>query len=101
MTEKTGINGKTGRWFWPLYLTVLPLLLAVLGGIAWWGFNKVLENQDELYDGQQKLENKFDEVRANQHEISFILYEDPDTKQEYRQRLDDIYSNTRGDAKNK
>ena len=87
MTDKV-VNGN-GKWFWPIYLALIPVLLTVIGGMVW----AQMQRLQQIQETQQKY---MDVMRANQHEISFILWQDPDTSPDSKKRLDDIYRSTRG-----
>lgn len=85
---------NVGKWFWPLYLSILPLLVVALGAMIW-AFMLDVKN------GISDVKRDQDFNNAIQHEVIRILAEDPDTKEKDKEFLEDAFRPKRGYTINK
>ena len=93
MTEK--INGNSPRWFWPLYLAMLPILMVLIITMIGYYISDLKEEIEKQGKGLENLCDDVDELKANQRNISRILYFDPDTSPDNKDELRPIFHNTR------
>jgi len=86
MTEK--VNGNAPKWFWPLYLALLPVLMGMVIVMVGFYLNK-LTNKIEDFD------KEIISLKTKQQIISRVVHSDPDTSPDCRDELKPIFHSTR------
>lgn len=90
MTEKINNgNGSTPKWFWPLYLASLPILMTLVIMMVGYYLNRLTDEVDE-----NKKEIRV--IKNHVRDMSRIQYNDADTSPDERDELRPIFHETRG-----
>jgi len=86
MTER--VNGNAPKWFWPLYLALLPVLMGMVIVMVGFYLNKLTCKIDDV-------EIEMGILKANQKNMSRVIYLNPDTSPDNRDELRLIFHNIR------
>lgn len=86
MTER--INGNAPKWFWPIYLAALPVLMGLIIVMLGFYLTRLTAAVDNCIDDVST-------IKTNQRNISRILYLNPDTSPDCKDELRPIFHNVR------